>query len=97
MRLIDTKTHENREIDRNHVADLLESFKRGTRRFFKEVRMKATMTRNDYNSFLEKYAEDNPPQTVPKARIRATNTDGGQLADFVHLETWPSEVNPPPR
>ncbi|GFF52032.1 hypothetical protein IFM46972_09442 [Aspergillus udagawae] len=95
VRVLDTNAYENREIDRDHVAALIEGFGRGCRRYFKETRMKATMSSFDYEAYLQHYVDGQGEGSVHQARVRATNTDGGTLADFVHLKEWPADLPTP--
>lgn len=97
VRTLDTTTHKNREIDWEHAAQLIESFKRGVRRFLKETRMRASMSGDDYETMLQEYAinDADDESSVAKARIRATNTDEESLEDFVHLDKWPDSLKSP--
>jgi hypothetical protein len=95
VRILDTNAYENREIDRDHVAALIEGFGRGCRRYFKETRMKATMSSFDYEAYLQHYVNGQGEGSVHQARVRATNTDGGTLTDFVHLKEWPADSPTP--
>lgn len=93
VRKLDTDTFKNRELDDEHVAELINSFKRGVRRFFKEARMRALMSQADFDHLLQSY--ESTGSSVHQARVQATNTDGGKLADFVHVKMWPEGVQLP--
>jgi hypothetical protein len=95
VRILDTNAYENREIDRDHVAALIEGFRRGCRRYFEETRMKATMSSSDYEAYLQHYVDGQAEGSVHQARVRATNTDGGTLTDFVYLKDWPADLPAP--
>ncbi|KAF7116988.1 hypothetical protein CNMCM5793_005635 [Aspergillus hiratsukae] len=62
---------------------------------FKETRMKATMSSFDYEAYLQHYVDGQAEGSVHQACVRATNTDGGTLTDFVYLTEWPADLPTP--
>lgn len=89
---LNTTSHKNWDFNLNYVAQLIDSFKQGVRRFFKEVRMRASMTPEKYNIILQfKHT-----LAVKQAKTASLSKFAvwlliqmAEISDFVHLQKWP--------
>lgn len=101
VRKLDMHTYKNREVDTEHVASLVDSFKKGVRRFFKETRLRASMTPDAFNELLSRAAAatnlTHEPDTsmISLERSRCFGTEGGKLDDFVSVRNWHDDLPKP--